>query len=256
MMKTKIERIHYRQLRIDEYVLVVIYTIDICGKYSISAMHLEKSYGELYAFRPKLESLKVYVRKNEKMTRLGKLDGERDGLIRCVNNVVDGFEDVDIPEISGDCEILSSLLNRHKAKTIASDNRTSETERLQKLEVEIRASAEIQAALHKFGLNPVVNRLFAANSEYNALFREYIAEKSTEEHIDMVELRDKSTKALGQFFDAVEYCAFAYEDVDYSPLISELKQLSAYYNQQLKARASRRKNKTAGDEPPIEPPQE
>jgi hypothetical protein len=32
--------------------------------------------------------------------------------------------------------------------------------------------------------------------------------------------------------------------------------VSAYYNQQLKARASHRKNKTGGDEPIIEPPKE
>jgi hypothetical protein len=254
MMKVKIEKIHYKQLRIDEYVLVVIYTIDICGKYDIVSMHLEKSYGELSAFRPDLESLKVYVRKNEKMTRMGELDDERDDLIRCVNNVVESFEDVDIPEIVSNYEILSALLDKHKTKTIASDNRTSETERLQKLEADINASGDIQIALRRFGLSPVVNRLFVANKEYDTLFREYIAEKSVEERIDIAELRKKSTKALGQFFDAVQYCAFAYEDVDYTPLINELEQLSVYYNQKLKARATRRKNKTAGEEPLIEPP--
>ncbi|MDR2286515.1 MAG: DUF6261 family protein [Prevotellaceae bacterium] len=124
------------------------------------------------------------------------------------------------------------------------------------VETDINASAEIQTALSNFGLRPVMNRLFAANKEYDALFREYITEKSTEEHIDVAELRKKCTKALGQFFDAVQYCAFAYEDVDYSPLINELEQLSVYYNQRLRARATRRKNKTAGDEPVIDPPKE
>jgi hypothetical protein len=253
-MKIKFERIHYKQLRIDEYILVVIYTIDICRKYNIAAMHLKKSYSELAGFRNDLESLKVHVRKNEKMTRLGKLDGERDSLIRCINNVVDSFDEVDIPEIVGDYEILSILLNKHKTKTVASDTRTSETERLQKLETDVNASAEIQIALCKFGLNIVADRLFVANKEYDVLFREYIAEKSAEEHFDIAELRKKCTKALGQFFDAVEYCAFAYEDVDYKPLINELEQLSIYYNRQLKIRATRHKNnKTTGNEPLIEP---
>ena len=90
-MKVKIERIRYSRLRINEFTLVTIYTIDICGKQDNNGMHLGKSYGELSAFRPSLESLQVYVRKNEKMTRLarlGELDEERDKLIRCVNNVV------------------------------------------------------------------------------------------------------------------------------------------------------------------------
>jgi hypothetical protein len=254
-MKIKIERIQYDRLRVYEFALVAIYTIDICGKYNNLVLHLEKSYGELFVFRPVLESLKVYVPKNEKMTRLGKLDEKRDILIRCINNVVSCFENVDIPEIDADHEILSSLLDKHKTKTIATDNRTSETERLQKLETDVNSSIEIQTALATFGLQVVANRLFATNREYDALFREYIAEKSTEERINVVELRKNCTKALGQYFDAVQYCAFAYEDIDYNPLINELKQLNAYYNQQLKARATRRKNgKTTDEEPPIEPP--
>jgi hypothetical protein len=254
-MKVKIERIRYTSLRMDEFVPVAIYTVDICGKYNNEALHLGKSYGELSAFRPVLESVKVYMRKNKKLTRLGKLDEERDVLIRCVNNTVNSFDNVDIPEIYERCEILSNLLEKHKAKTIANDNRTAETERLQKLETEINASAEIKAAFAQFGLQTVVNRLFAANREYDALFREYIAEKSAEERIDTVDLRKNCTKALGQYFDAVQYCAFANESIDYKLLINELMQLNAYYSQQLKARATRRKNgKTVDEEPPIEPP--
>ena len=256
-MKVKIERIRYNHLRINEFTLVAIYIIDICGKHDNDGMYLGKSYGELSAFRPSLESLQVYVRKNEKMTRLGELDDERDKLIRCVNSVVNGFEDIDIPGISEDYTLLSTLLDKHKAKTIATDSRTSETERLQKFETEVNASDAIQTAFAKFGLQPVVSRLFASNREYDALFREYIAEKSTEERVDVTELRKNCTKALGQYFDAVQYCAFVNENIDYNPLINELKQLSAYYNQQLKARATRRKNSQATDEEsPIEPPKE
>ncbi|MDR0604216.1 MAG: hypothetical protein LBG80_07955, partial [Bacteroidales bacterium] len=129
-MKVKIERIMYSRLRLNEFTLVAIYIIDICGKYDNYGMSLGKSYGELLAFRPALESLGVYVRKNEKMTRLGELDDECDKLIRCVNSVVNGFEDIDVPEISEDYTLLSTLLDKHKAKTIANDSRTSETERL------------------------------------------------------------------------------------------------------------------------------
>jgi hypothetical protein len=256
-MKVKIERIRYKSLRLDEFILVVIYTIDICGKHNNVILHLDKSFDELSSFRPVLESLKVYVRKNEKVTRLGELDDERDTLIICVNNVVNAFEDINIPEINESHEILSTLLNNHKAKTIASDSRTSETERLQKLENDVNASTEIQSAFAKFGLQPVVTRLFASNKEYDALFREYIIEQSAQERIDTMELRKNCTKALMQYFDAVQYCAFAYEDLDYNPLINELKQLSAYYSQQLKARATRRNNgKTTDEEPSIEPPKD
>lgn len=254
-MKIKIERIRYAQLRNDEFALVAIYTIDICGKYDNNLLHLGKSYSELSTFRPGLESLKVHVRKNEKVARMGKLDMERDILLRCMNNVVNSFDDIELPDIYGNCEILSALLIRHNTKTIASDNRTAETERLQKLETEVAASPEIQSAFRNFGLQSVVTRLFEANREYDAVFREYIAEKSTEERIDVAELRKNCTKALGQYMDAVQYCTFAHEELDYNPLINELKQLSVFYNQQLKARATWRKNgRKTDNEPLIEPP--
>jgi hypothetical protein len=201
--------------------------------------------------------LKVYERKNAKVTRLGKLDAERDFLLGCLNKTVSNFEDVDLLEFAGHYERLSALLDKHKTRTIAADNRTAETERLQKLEAEINASDETLSAFATFGLLPVVKRIFTANREYDALFREYIAEKSAEERMNVVELRTKCTKAIGQYLDAIQYCAFAYEDLDYKPLINELQQLSAYYNQQLKARVTRRKNsKTTDDEPVIEPPKE
>jgi uncharacterized protein YozE (UPF0346 family) len=254
-MKTKIERIPYDKLRVDEFTLVVIYIVSICGKYNNDALHLGKSYSELLMFLPPFESLKVYVRKNAKVTLLSKLDDERDAMIRCVNKVIDSYEDINFPEISRNYEILSPLLDKHKTKTVANDNRTSETERLQKLETEVIASVEIQTAFAAFGLQEVVARLFASNREYDALFREYIAEKSAEEHINVTELRKNCTKALTQYFDAIQYCAFAYEDLDYTLLIKELTELSAYYNQLLKARATRRKNgKLIDEEPPIEPP--
>jgi hypothetical protein len=256
-MKVKIERIRYASLRLDEFVLVAIYIIDIGGQHNNVVLHLDKSFGELSEFRPVLESLKVYVRKNEKLIFLGQLDSERGALIRSVNNVVAGFENTDIPEIREGYEILSTLLDNHNAKTIAKSSRTAETERLQKLEAEINASAEIQSAIEKLGLQSVITRLFASNKKYNDVFREYIAEQSAKEHIDAIDLRKKCTKALGQYFDAIQYCAFAHEDLDYTPLINELKQLSAYYNQQLKARATRRKSSNAAkEEPPIEPPKE
>ncbi|MDR2407877.1 MAG: DUF6261 family protein [Bacteroidales bacterium] len=256
-MKIKIERVHFSHLRNDEYALVVLYIINIGGKYDVKKLFLEKSYNELLSFRSPLESLKIYVRKNEKMVRLGDLDRERDILIVCINNVVKSFHNTELPEISAYYENLSNLLNTHQSKTIATDNRTSETERLQKLETDVNASAEIQKSFQVLGLEFVKDRLFAINKEYDALFQEYIAEKSTEERMDVLTLRKDCTKAVGQYYDAIQYCAFAHEENDYSPLIKELTQLSAYFNQQLKIRATRRKNgKNTSEDPSITLPEE
>jgi hypothetical protein len=255
-MKIKIERPDYSHLRNDEFTLIVIYIILICSKYDNKKLFLEKSYEELVAFLPLLEAMNVYVRKNEKVDRLSKLDVERDTLINCIYKAVKAFKQVEISEISTIYDILSALLDAHQAKTIATDNRISETERLLKLEAAVKASADVQKALKGFGLQTIADRLFEANKEYNTLFQNYIAEKSVEEHVDVAALRKSCIKALGQYFDAVQYCAFAYEENDYSGLVKELSQIAGYVNQQLKIRATRRKNnKDTSEDTPIKLPE-
>jgi hypothetical protein len=253
-MKIKIIRVHYAHSRNDEFPIIYWQTVSICSKYDMENLHLAKSYGELSAFGPDMESLTIYLRKNEKLAMAGQLDVERDILINTTNRVVKAYEDVTLPEIEGHFDVLNTLLTKHQARTIAAASRAAETERLQLLENEVTALPAVQTALAAFGLTPVVARLFAANREYDTLFREYITEKSGEQRIDVTQLRRQCTKALTQFFDALQYCAYVYEELDYMPLINELVQLNEYYNRQLNARITRRKNGKKTDEEPSIPP--
>jgi hypothetical protein len=253
-MKVNIERVHYASLRNDEFPIVYGQTISICGKYDMKSLHLEKSYDELVSYQPALDSLTVYMRKNAKLTQAGKVEVERDLLINTVTHIVKGYEYTVLPEIQPHYEVLNELLTKHKARTIAKSSRAAETERLQVLEADINASQPAQIALAALGLTPVVTRLFEANRKYETLFREYIAEKGEEQRIDVVAQRRGCSKSLVQFFDAVQYSAYIYEELDYMPLINELTKLHKYYTAQLKARITRRKNgKNTSEEPPIQP---
>jgi hypothetical protein len=253
-MKVKIERIRYAQVWNSEFSTLYGQTVGVCEKHNITGLHLEKSYGELVSFRPAVTSLTVYLRKNEKLSLAGKREVERDRLLGAVRHVVDGFADADLPETRAHYEVLAALLDKHTVKTIAAASLAAETERLQRLETDINADAAVQAAFAAFGLTPVVARLFAANREYDAAFRSYIAEKSTEEHIDVALLRRNCSKALVQFFDAVQYSAYINEDLNYLPLVNELNELNLYYVRQLKARAARHKNGSKTDEEQPIPP--
>jgi hypothetical protein len=255
-MKIKINRVDYSQLRNDEFPFVYEQTVMICEKHNVNSIHLGKSYDELVSFRPEIESLKVYLRKNKKFASAGNMDVERDTLTNTLNRVVKGYENVDLPEYRLHYDVLSALLLKHDTKTIAKDTRAAETERLQGLEADINSNTEAQAAIAFFGLTPLVTRLFEANREYIILFHEYIAEKGSEQYINVPLLRSTCSKSLVQFLDAVQYSAYVYEDVDYKTLINELIKLNQYYSQQLKARATRRKNgKKTNEEPPIQPPE-
>jgi hypothetical protein len=258
-MKVKIERVPYPSFRNDEFPTVYGQTIHICEKHDMRRLYLEKTYDELISFRPTIESLTVYLRKNAKLAHIGSLDVERDKYTQTLNKIVRDFEQAStyLPEFHPHYEILEALLAKHNTKTIAAASRAAETERLLRLEADVRADSTIQTAFDVFGLTPVIKRLFEANHEYEDCFEQYIAEKSEEQRIDVSLLRRECSKALVQFFDAVQYSAFIYEDIDYMPLINELIKLNQYYIQQLKARATRRQNgKKTNEEPPIPPMQD
>jgi hypothetical protein len=222
-------------------------------------LHLDKSYSDLIAFKPRLEAMKVNVRKHAAVSKLERLDNERDVLIDAFRNVVKALRHVELPSIKPNVVLLTQLMNDHKANTIATANRTSETERLLMLEKDMDADKKLQDATTALGLEPVAMRLFEANSEYNELFVKYIEETGAEEKVDIVMLRKECNNAITQFFNAIQYCSFEYEDQDYMPLANELNRLNEYYITQLKARATRNKNRKKGDntsEKPIVPPEE
>jgi hypothetical protein len=255
-MKVKIERIHLALLRNDEFPVFYGQIIGICGKYDMNRLHLVKSYGELLSFHPTLESLTVYLHKNAKLNLSGKIDVERDALISLVNRVVKGYENIELPEMTQHFSLLNALLEKHHSRTIASDSRAAETQRLQMLENDVNADAAVQNAFAVFGLTPAVTRLFAANREYDDLLRQYVAEKSEEQHINVRQLRKECSKTLTQFFDAVQYSAYVYDDLNYMPLINELVKLNQYYSRQLNARVARRKSGKKTDDEPAIPPME
>lgn len=256
-MKIKIERFPVHELWNNEFPQMALHVISIGQKYDMRRMNLNKSFDELNSFTAQLEAMRVSEGKNAKNALKEMNDRERDILINAFRKVVDAVEKVELPSIRPHYELLNALLTKHKASSIASTGNISETQRITMLENDINADSDIQNAIETLIPQDIVPRLFESNREYGTLFREIIADKSMEEKQDVSLLRKSFTKAMGQFFDAIQYCAFEHEDIDYMPLIREIEKLNAYYRQQLKARATRRKNgKKVNEEEPIIPPEE
>ena len=254
-MKSIIERVHYTEFRNDEFPVYYSQILGICDKHNPTVLHLEKSYGELSSFREPFKSVTVFIRQHEKLAHAGKLDVERDTVATNLVKLVKSFRSIAAPEQLVHIELIDALLEKHKIKTVAASSRAAETERLLIFEADVKAGGEqLQNAFAEFKLTSYVDRLIAANKEYDALFREYITDKSEEQRINIATLRKAAGKALTQFFDAVQYSAYIYENRDYKPLINELNLLNRYYIQQLKSRATRRKNgQTTDAEPSIAP---
>ena len=254
-MKLKIDRVHHAILRNNEFPTVFHHTLKIAGKHNPEALHLEKSFAELESFVATIDAMEVYVRKYEKLSLAGELDMERDRLSNTVYKVTKDFGTIDIPEIRVHFDVLNPIIEKHKTQTVAGSSRAAETKRILMLENDVNAAgAPVAAAIAAFGLTTVTARLFATNREYDAIISAYIAEKSETQKINVAELRSGATKAITQFFDAVQYSAYVYEDLDYRPLVNELSELNRYYSRQLKARVTRRKaGKKTADEDPIPP---
>jgi hypothetical protein len=254
-MKTLIERVHHANLRNNEFSTVYNQTLVICEKHDMEALHLEKSFEELKSFAASIDAMSVAVWRYEKLSFAGELDMERDRLSNALYNLTKHFGNADLPEIRGHIDLLIPIVEKHKTKTVAGSTRAAETKRILMLENDINAGGEpLAAAIAALGLTSIVARLFSVNREYDAIISAYIAEKSEAQKLDIVELRRGATKAITQFFDAVQYSAYVYEDLDYRPLVRELSELNLYYSRQLKARISRRRaGKKTSDEAPIPP---
>ncbi|MDR1865822.1 MAG: DUF6261 family protein [Bacteroidales bacterium] len=252
-MKVKIERITHSALRNEEFAVAYGLVIRICEQHDMDRLHLRKSYDELLLFRS-IEELPVLLRKNEKLAQASRLDDERDALINSLARVVKSYHGVDAPDVTPHVELLEALLEKHEANGIASAARSLETDRLKKLEKEIAGDPALQNAVAAMRLQSVVNRLFEANREYETVFLEYLAENNGNPPDNISLLRTECAKSLTHFFNAVQYSAYLHEDADYMPFVNALNKLQRYYKQQLKARATRRRNgKKTEEEPPIPP---
>lgn len=256
-MKVKISRIDYQGLWNSEFTGVVQRTVSIAGKYKTGEIHLGKSYDELAAFVPQLDGMIKYVYKSEKLEAAGELDAERDTLIKAAVNIVKSFGTIhQLSWVVSMHDTVSSLFERNNAAGISTANLSAETERINALEKDYLSDSAARSAATAFGLSAIMERLFAANREYETIFRDYIADKSIGPRIDIPALRRTCSKALGQFFDAVEYCAYEHTDIDYLPLVNELNTLNTYYRTRLKARATWRKNNSNDRGETIPPPED
>jgi hypothetical protein len=253
-MKIKINRIHYPSLRNDEFIVVYKETVAICEAHNVSSLRVEKSYGELLSFRSEVESLSVQLRSSALVAQMNFIDHERDLLINGITRAVKVLEHLDFPEITPHVDVLLPLLDKHDTRTIAAAARTVETERLEKFEKEINADVAFQNAFAGLNLSSAIQRLFELNREYKQLFRLHISESGAEPAVRVAELRRNSSKALTQFFDAVQYGSYLYDDLNYAPFVAEITQLHQYYNRQIKARDTRRKNGAKVSEEPAIPP--
>ena len=78
---------------------------------------------------------------------------------------------------------------------------------------------------------------------FDRLFMQRNQRQAETERVDIRAIRVECDKAIGNLWNAIEFCISEYGETEYLPLVNAINTLNAYYKQQLAARSTRRKAK-------------
>jgi len=250
---TQIIKFRYPGLWHSEYPLVVNRLIDVIGRHDPEALHLQRSYQQLAAFRPLLSKIEVQERADRNSALLSELDQQRDTLYNVIFAVSKALKRTPMAEISAHATRVQEALKKH-GTDIAPANYTAQTQRTYDLVADCRRQPDVMNALTAMSLTPLFERMDEINIQFDRLFMERKKQQAETERVDVRAIRLDCDKAIANMWAAIEFCMAEYGEENYKPLVNAINALNAYYKQQLAARATRRKAKqNVEDEKPIEP---
>ncbi len=241
MENLKIERFNISRLRNMEYTLVVPRIIAIVENHNPEALRLSKRMDALKAMQPELDRIEAHERRWHASQEKNDCEHRRDQMVNALIRTERTYANLEVLSLSEASKLLTQLFDKH-GRDIASDNETSQTQRIYKLVEDIERSPAVKEVLVSLALMPVYETLKAANIRFDELW--ILRNKETSEvlPVDTRAIRLACDKALADLLNGIEYCAIEYNAADYQLLISELSKLGGYYKQQLKARQTRLKN--------------
>ncbi|MDR0420921.1 MAG: DUF6261 family protein [Prevotellaceae bacterium] len=253
MNNLKIERFRFQSLKNVEFTLVVPHIVNIVEKHPIVEQQLQKRMDALKALLPELDKIEAQERKWHDAKQLDEYERLRDSYVNTLIRTERTYSRVAVPGYEDASAKLTALFDKH-GRDIADDRNTAETQRLYNLAEDIDRTAGMIEALTVLALLPVYNAMKEANTHFDELWQRRNAELSEAEHVDSKAIRAACVKALNALYDGIEYWAAESENTAWKPLIDEISRLGTYYQQQIKARTTRRKNsENSENEPLIQP---
>ena len=250
-MKIKILRLSLKSLWNSEYTIFVNQIVSIVKKYDIKELHLSKSFERITLKMKVLEKIKAQELSNTISNELQELDNERDTLFNTITNQVTAMGKLSLPSIVPQVSVLNHFLDIH-GRDIATANYNSETKRISDFLKDYEAKPEVKTAVDGLNMKLWFDQLNVVNVAFDKQFLQRSSENAATEKVDSRGIRSITDKDLIDFFDAIEFCATEYEELDYASLADDLNDLILYYRTQLKARSTRHHGgKDVGSEPPI-----
>jgi hypothetical protein len=249
----RIERFRFHSLSNVEFTLLVPHIVTVADKYPVVHQQLDRRFWALKAFQPELKKIEAQERSWRDAKTLDELDRARDGYVNTLIRTERTYSRVVIPGVEEASKKLTALFEKH-GRDIADDRNTAETQRIYNLVDDIERTPGMPEVLSVFALTAAYNAMKESNRLFDELWQRRNKELSEVEHADSKAIRSDCVKAINALYDGIEYWANESNEPAWSQLVAELSQLGGYYDRQIKARITRRKNKeNAENEPLIEP---
>ena len=249
---TSIIKFRFPGLWNSEYPVVVNRLIDITGAHDPQALRLQRSFDRLAEFRPLLAKIEAQERTDRDSAQLSEDDQQRDTLYNVIRTVAKTFQRTPIATVSEHAARIMTALKKH-GNDVPAANYTAETKRLYDVTNDFTAQPDVMASLEALALLPLFERMSELNAEFDRLFMQRNRRQAETEKVDIRAIRVECDKAIGNLWNAIEFCISEYGETEYLPLVNAINTLNAYYKQQLAARSTRRKaKKEVSAEKPIE----
>jgi hypothetical protein len=246
----KIDRFKFQSLSNVEFTIVVPHIVSIAEKYPVVFRQLGKRFEAVKLFLPRLDRIEAQERKWGEAKTLNEHEHSRDAYVNTLIRTERTYSRVVIPGFENASAKLTALFDKH-GRDIADDRNTAETQRIYNLIEDVERTPGLLDAIAALALTPAYNAMKDANANFDRLWQQRNKELSEVEHVDSKTVRADCVRAINDFYDGIEYWASESNDVQWTQLIAEISQLGNYYDQQIKARLTRRKNKENVDNEPL-----
>jgi hypothetical protein len=250
----RIERFHFQSLSNVEFTLLVPHIVTVAEKYPVVPQRLEKRLDALKAFLPELDRMEVQERRWRDAKTLDENERSRDAYLNTLIRTERTYSRVTFPEYEEASIKLTALFDKH-GRDIAEDRNTAETQRIYNLVKDIERTPGMLDAMAVFALIPVYGAMKEANAHYDELWQRRNSELGEVGHVDSKAIRSACVKAINALYEGIEYWAAESDDPAWSQLVTELSLMGDYYDRQIKARITRRKNKENTEKEPLIEPQ-
>lgn len=240
-MSKKITPIPLSRIPKLEYPELVLTFVRIIEFYDAEAMHIADSFAELNARVPELMQLKLLKGKYPETKEIQSLHARRrvilDAMLGQSRKMLQANLSVQVSHL----KLVAPFIEKYWTGVRRLTQNTIKA-RMKLMLTEIKANADLKAALTALGLMPYLDELKMV--ETNLFNSSEARRKSISEvpKIDSCQIKSYVGEAVTDVVNAIEIARKAHAELDYIPMITEINDLFVKYQSGIKAHSTRLKN--------------